>query len=79
MSGDVVVFCVSEASIGELKTVSAKRSCHNLNSSLAVELHLKGVTPENVIDIVDEYEVVIDASDNAPTRYLVRSPCCHWC
>jgi hypothetical protein len=37
-----------------------------------VEAHLEGLTPANPVQLVKQYDVVVDASDNAPTRYLIR-------
>lgn len=39
---------------------------------LQVDLHREGLRPDNAAGIVAGYDVVIDASDNPPTRYLIR-------
>jgi adenylyltransferase/sulfurtransferase len=65
-----------EASVGVHKTASAKETLLALNATTRVEEHTDGLTPENAIDIVEKYDVVLDASDNAPTRYLISDACC---
>lgn len=61
-----------EDSVGLKKTDSAKRSCLDLNSSIQVTTNTDGLRPENAIEMVSGFDVVIDASDNIPTRYLAR-------
>lgn len=58
--------------MGHHKCDSAAQSIAGLNSRVQVELHRDGLTPENAVGIVTRYDVVVDASDNAPTRYLIR-------
>lgn len=41
-----------------------------------MDVHRNGFTPDNALSLVKEYDVVIDASDNAPTRYLISDACC---
>lgn len=65
-----------ENTVGIHKTESAKRAIMQLNSSIHVEEYTDGFTPENALDIVDTYDVILDASDNAPTRYLISDACC---
>lgn len=61
-----------EGTVGQHKCDSAAQSIAGLNSRVQVELHRDGLTPENAVGIVTRYDVVVDASDNAPTRYLIR-------
>ena len=58
--------------MGQHKALSAAEACRALNSSLTVETHLDGFTPANAVRLVSAYDAVVDASDNAPTRYLIR-------
>ncbi|PSC70689.1 Adenylyltransferase and sulfurtransferase MOCS3 [Micractinium conductrix] len=66
----------TEASVGVHKAVSAARACRALNSSIQVETHLEALTPANAVQLVRQYDVILDASDNAPTRYLISDACC---
>ncbi|KAK9855766.1 hypothetical protein WJX84_002575 [Apatococcus fuscideae] len=65
-----------EASVGRHKAASAAASCRALNSSIQVVAHEQGLLPHNALDLVGAYDVVLDASDNAPTRYLASDACC---
>ncbi|KAI3437915.1 hypothetical protein D9Q98_000360 [Chlorella vulgaris] len=65
-----------EADVGVHKAVSAAQSCRALNSSIQVEVHCESFTPANAVHLVRQYDVVVDASDNAPTRYLISDACC---
>lgn len=58
--------------MGQHKALSAAAACAQLNSLVRVETHCQGFTPANAVALVRQYDVVVDASDNAPTRYLIR-------
>ncbi len=58
--------------MGQHKSLSAAAACAELNSSIQLETHCEGFTPANAVGLVRRYDVVVDASDNAPTRYLIR-------
>lgn len=62
----------TESRVGMHKATSAAMSCTALNSGVTIEQHLEGFTPANAVQIVQQYDVVLDASDNPPTRYLIR-------
>jgi adenylyltransferase/sulfurtransferase len=64
-----------EASVGAHKADSAAAALRALNSSVAVEPHRGGLTPANAVALVRAYDVIVDATDNAPTRYLLSDAC----
>jgi len=64
-----------EAAVGHHKCDSAAAACIALNSRVQLDLHRSGITPENAADLCSAYDVVVDCSDNAPTRYLVSDAC----
>ena len=66
----------SEASVGTHKADSAASTLHSINTSVQIETFKHGFTPENAVEIVRGFDVVVDASDNAPTRYLISDACC---
>ena len=37
--------------------------------------HTEALTPANALQLISQYDVVLDASDNAPTRYLISDAC----
>ena len=65
----------STKDIGTLKTESAKKAIHDLNPNVKVEIYNKKLNSKNAIEIIKKYDVVIDGSDNFPTRYLVNDAC----
>ena len=65
----------STEDIGRLKTESAKNSINNLNPNVKVEIYDVKLNSKNAMEIIKNYDIVIDASDNFPTRYLVNDAC----
>ena len=61
--------------IGRPKVASAKDSIRQINPLVKVETYNYLLTAENALDIISEYDVVADASDNYQTRYLVNDAC----
>jgi len=61
--------------IGRLKVDSAEHFIKALNSNVAVEKHGFRITPENALDLIARYDVVVDASDSFNTRFLVSDAC----
>jgi len=65
----------STKDIGRSKLESAKKTITNLNPNVQVNLHNIKLNSSNAIEIISNYDIVIDASDNFPTRYLVNDAC----
>lgn len=65
----------NEASVGEPKVMSASRTCSAINLSIKVIEYPFGLHARNALDIIPQYDVVVDASDNVATRYLVSDAC----
>lgn len=65
----------TEERLGMHKALSAAAAVRALNSSITVATHLDGLNPTNALDIISRYDVVLDASDNPPTRYLISDAC----
>ncbi|RXZ43200.1 molybdopterin-synthase adenylyltransferase MoeB [Crenobacter cavernae] len=65
----------AEAKIGMPKVRSARQAIEALNPTIKVETYETRLTSENVEDIFSGYDVVVDGSDNFPTRYLVNDAC----
>jgi molybdopterin/thiamine biosynthesis adenylyltransferase/rhodanese-related sulfurtransferase len=59
-----------EEDIGRPKIESGARTLSGINPNIRIRLHPDGVTAANVIDLFSEYDLVVDGSDNFPTRYL---------
>lgn len=68
-----VVFGVE--SVGKPKVEAARDRLLALNPHLKVILHNTHINSSNALDIVKDYDVVADGTDNFPTRYLVNDAC----
>ena len=63
------------ASIGRSKLESAAERLHDVNPHVVIEHHPVRLTSANALEVVPRYDLVIDGSDNFPTRYLVNDAC----
>ena len=61
--------------IGKPKTHSAREKLEKLNPDVNVVVYKDLITKDNIREIVREYDITIDGSDNFPTRYLVNDAC----
>lgn len=61
--------------IGKRKVVSAMESIKDINPNVEVILHEVPLLSENALEIIEPYDMVIDGTDNFPTRYLVNDAC----
>jgi len=61
--------------VGKPKIESAKNRILEINPNCQVELYNTRLSSENALDIVKSYDVVVDGTDNFPTRYLVNDAC----
>ena len=62
-------------SVGVYKTRSAAKSIERLNPQVETRLYSTRLQPENAIEIISNYDIVADGSDNFATRYLVNDAC----
>jgi adenylyltransferase/sulfurtransferase len=60
------------ADVGRLKTESAKQTIHRINPDVKVVTYQERLTPQNALEIFQDYDLIIDGSDNFPTKYLVN-------
>jgi len=61
--------------IGMLKVESAEKTFKALNPDVNIIAHKVRISKDNIIDIIKDYDIVVDGSDNFPTRYLVNDAC----
>ena len=61
--------------VGRPKTQSARDTIQRLNPKVEVVLHDARLTSENALDIIRPYDIVVDGTDNFPTRYLTNDAC----
>jgi len=60
------------ADVGRLKTESAKEAIHRINPDVKVVTFPERLTSQNALEIFKDYDVILDGSDNFPTKYLVN-------
>jgi len=65
----------STKDIGRSKAISAKETLEALNPDIEVVPYTERLTSENILDIIKDYDVILDGADNFPTRYLVNDAC----
>ena len=63
------------SAVGTLKLESARARIQDLNPNVQVETFETRLTSENALQILREFDVVADGTDNFPTRYLVNDAC----
>jgi len=68
-----VLFGVDE--IGKPKVEAAKKRLESLNPYIDIKIYNQQLTSQNALEIIREYDVVADGTDNFPTRYLVNDAC----
>ncbi len=61
--------------VGTLKTESAQKSIQALNPGVKVNRHEVRLSSDNVMEIIKDYDVVVNCGDNFPTRYLINDAC----
>jgi molybdopterin/thiamine biosynthesis adenylyltransferase len=62
-------------SLGKPKVESVKKTFEALNPDVHVEALRMKIGKDNIKDLIADYDVVVDGSDNFPTRYLVNDAC----
>ena len=65
----------SDADVGRLKTESAVEAVARVNPHVTVIRHDVRLDATNALEILRDYDVVLDGTDNFPTRYLVNDAC----
>jgi len=61
--------------VGKPKVETAQKRLEKLNPLVKIEVHKCILNSQNAMNIIANYDVVIDGSDNLPTRYLVNDAC----
>jgi adenylyltransferase/sulfurtransferase len=61
--------------VGRPKTESAREHLRSLNPDVEVAVHNARLTSANALDLLRPYDIVVDGTDNFPTRYLTNDAC----
>lgn len=65
----------SEDTVGVKKALSAKTTINKLNSDVNVITYNERLNADNIREIIKDYDIVLDGSDNFPTRFLMNDAC----
>jgi adenylyltransferase/sulfurtransferase len=68
-------FLFGTSKIGKPKTKAVTNHLQDLNPHISFTEHYLKLMPKNAIDIIKNYEIIVDATDNFPTRYLINDAC----
>jgi adenylyltransferase/sulfurtransferase len=61
--------------VGRPKGESARATIQSINPNVEVVVHATRITAENAFEIIGAYDIVVDGTDNFPTRYLTNDAC----
>jgi len=65
----------NESRIGEPKVESAKQTLKALNPDINVVTYRERLSRDNVMELIKDYDVIVNGCDNFPTRYLINDAC----
>jgi sulfur-carrier protein adenylyltransferase/sulfurtransferase len=65
----------SEADVGKSKAEVARKRLLEINPNVSVEVHKVRLDSSNALEIFGSYDMILDGTDNFPTRYLVNDAC----
>ncbi|RIK36129.1 MAG: molybdenum cofactor biosynthesis protein MoeB, partial [Chloroflexi bacterium] len=68
-----VMYVTSDVGTPKLDAASAR--LRDLNPHITINTHSVRLTSENALDILKDYDIIVDGTDNFPTRYLVNDAC----
>ena len=63
------------SSVGRTKLEAARERLADMNDEIAIETHDAQLTSANALELLGGYDVIVDGTDNFPTRYLVNDAC----
>ena len=61
--------------VGRSKCKSAEETIRGINPNVEVAIHETRLTSENALEIIGRYDIIVDGTDNFPTRYLTNDAC----
>jgi len=65
----------STNTVGKLKVESGKETLLSLNPDIQVITYPFRLTSENILDIIKHFDIIVDGTDNFPSRYLINDAC----
>jgi len=64
-----------ESDIGQPKVLAAKKFLSRQNSRIKIRCHNEHLTVENAVTLFRDYDIIIDGTDNFPSKYLINDAC----
>ncbi len=65
----------TDADVGRPKTESARETLQGINPHCEIVLHNTRISSANALELIRPYDIVVDGTDNFPTRYLTNDAC----
>jgi len=65
----------STSDVGRPKLEAARKRLSGLNPEIQIDTYETRLTSQNALEILREYDIIVDGTDNFPTRYLVNDAC----
>jgi molybdopterin/thiamine biosynthesis adenylyltransferase/rhodanese-related sulfurtransferase len=65
----------TDADVGRSKAESAKETIAGINPNVEVVIHNTAINSGNAFELIRPYDIVVDGTDNFPTRYLTNDAC----
>src|SRR3989475_2139130 len=65
----------STSDVGRPKLEAAQKRLSGLNPEIQIDTYETRLTSQNALEILREYDIIVDGTDNFPTRYLVNDAC----
>jgi sulfur-carrier protein adenylyltransferase/sulfurtransferase len=62
--------------VGKSKVLEAKAMAEALNPSIKINAIVQKLTSKNAVALFDYYDIMVDATDNLPTKFLINDACC---
>ena len=62
-------------SLGHNKATAAKKRLSDLNNSITINAYPEKLTFQNAMDLFNQYDIIVDGTDNFETRYLINDAC----
>ncbi len=65
----------STENLGKSKVQSARETLTEINPGITLRAHDEQLTSKNIMDVISDYDLIVDGSDNFPTRFLLNDAC----
>lgn len=63
------------SNLGQNKAIAAKKRLQDLNDSISINAYAEKLTHQNALQLFENYDIIVDGTDNFETRYLINDAC----